>query len=95
LTTAEYVAVVAKKDVVSLVVKCDAVTSVVLWVWWKNGSERTAHLQTQTCIEVVEDYLWFVLCKSTYSGGTLLVVRFFLIFFSTEIRKETVKPRSY
>lgn len=59
------VTMMPKKDEIALIVKRDAVTTLVLRIVRKERSKRTAHLKTQTSVEVVENYFRLMFCKTT------------------------------
>jgi hypothetical protein len=78
---AEDVAMVPEEDKITLVVERDAVAAFVLRIVWEERGERASHLKAQTCVEVVQEDLWLVFCKST----TILThfnLHFNLIFIS-------------
>jgi hypothetical protein len=51
---------VSKKQEITLIVKRNAMPSFILRIVGEQSSERTAYLQTQARIKVVQDYFWLV-----------------------------------
>jgi hypothetical protein len=55
LAISEYVAMVSKENVVALIVKRDAMSTLVLRIGREQRCERSAHLETESSVEVVQD----------------------------------------
>ena len=80
----------AKEDIVALIVKSDAVAALVLRIWRKQSGERATDLKTKTRVEIVQDDLGLVFSEA---AAVAYLVREFYVA-QLEVHRRTLGQQS-